>query len=199
MKNGIFVGSFNPPTKAHFDIAHYLYDNNVLEKIIFVPVNNEKKDLISLEKRIDMLNSYIKKYDYLYVSKIMQNYQGFNYQVLNELSNIYEDIYIIMGSDLLERFSSFVNYQDMLEKYHFIIIPRFGIDSPPLIEKEYHDYQDKFIVMDYHSNISSSLVRESYKANKDIKDMVPSEVEEYIRCEMLYQWCSIFLLLKLFL
>lgn len=187
MKTGIFVGSFNPPTKAHFDIAHYLYNNNILEKIIFVPVNNEKKDLISLEKRIDMLNSYIKKYDYLYVSKIMQNYQGFNYQVLDELSNIYEDIYIIMGSDLLERFSSFVNYQDMLKKYHFVIIQRFGINSTRLINKDYHDYQDKFIVMDYHSNVSSSLVRECLKENKDIKDMVPSEVEEYIRCEMLYQ------------
>ena len=67
MKTGIFVGSFNPPTKAHFDIAHYLYNNNILEKIIFVPVNNKKKNLVSLEKRIDMLNSYIKKYDYFNV------------------------------------------------------------------------------------------------------------------------------------
>ena len=187
MKSGIFVGSFNPPTKAHFDIAHYLYDNNILAKIIFVPVNNLKKDLVSLEKRIDMLNSYIKKYDYLCISKIMQNYHGFNYQVLNELSNIYEDIYIIMGSDLLERFSSFTNYQDMLEKYHFVIIPRFGIDSTQLIKKEYHNYMDKFIIVNYHSNVSSSLARECLKENKDIKKMVPSEVEEYIRCEMLYQ------------
>lgn len=187
MKTGIFVGSFNPPTKAHFDIAHYLYNNNILEKVVFVPVNNEKNELVSLEKRFDMLNSYIKKYDYLCVSKIMQNYQGFNYQVLDELSNIYEDIYIIMGSDLLEKFSSFTNYQDMLEKYHFVIIPRFDINSTRLINKDYHDYQDKFIVMDYHSNVSSSLARKYLKENKDTKGMVPIEVEEYIRCEMLYQ------------
>jgi len=187
MKTGIFVGSFNPPTKAHFDIAHYLYDNNILEKVVFVPVNNEKKELVSLDKRIDMLNSYIEKYDYLCVSKIMQNYQGFNYQVLDELSNIYEDIYIIMGSDLLEKFSSFTNYQDMLEKYHFIIIPRFGINSTPLIKKEYSDYQDKFIIINYHSNVSSSLVRECLKENKEINEIIPNEVEEYIRSEMLYQ------------
>ena len=187
MKTGIFVGSFNPPTKAHFDIAHYLYDNNILEKVVFVPVNNEKKELVSLDKRIDMLNSYIEKYDYLCVSKIMQNYQGFNYQVLNELSNIDQDIYIIMGSDLLERFSSFDNYQDMLEKYHFIIIPRFGINSPRLIKKEYHNYMDKFIIVNYHSNLSSSLVRENFSKNKNINGLVPGEVEEYIRCEMLYQ------------
>lgn len=187
MKTGIFVGSFNPPTNAHFDITHYLYDNNILDKIVFVPVNNEKKDLVSLEKRIDMLNSYIKKYDYLCVSNIMQSYQGFNYQVLDELSNIYQDIYIIMGSDLLERVSSFANYQDMLEKYHFVIIPRFGINSTQLIKKEYPDYQDKFIIVNYHSNISSSLVRECFRENKDIKGMVPSEVEKYIREEMLYQ------------
>lgn len=187
MKFGIFVGSFNPPTKAHFDIAHYLYDNNILNKIVFVPVNNEKKGLVSLEKRLDMLNSYIKKYDYLCVSKIMQNYQSFNYQVLDELRNIYEDIYIIMGSDLLERFSSFTNYQDMLEKYHFIIIPRFGIDSAMIIKKEYPDYQEKFIIVDYHSNVSSSLVREMVKENKDIRDIVPENIKDYIIKEMLYQ------------
>ena len=187
MKTGIFVGSFNPPTKAHFDIAHYLYNNNILEKIIFVPVNNKKKNLVSLEKRIDMLNSYIKKYNYFNVSKIMEEYQGFNYQVLDELSKEYQDIYIIMGCDLLERFLSFDNYQDMLEKYHFIIIPRFGINCTRLIKEEYCDYIDKFIIVNYHSNVSSSLVREWLKEKKDINGIIPSEVEEYIRSEMLYQ------------
>ena len=187
MKIGIFVGSFNPPTNAHFDICHYLYNNHMLEKIIFVPVHNKKKNLASLEKRIDMLNSYIKKYDYFIVSKIMRDYQnGFNYQVLDKLNEEYKNIYIIMGSDLLEKFSSFINYQDMLKKYNFIIIPRFGINSFELIKKEYYDYQDKFIVVNYHSNVSSSLVRECFRENNDIKGMVPSEVEEYIREEMLY-------------
>ena len=35
MKTGIFVGSFNPPTKAHLEISNLLYSEKLVEKIIF--------------------------------------------------------------------------------------------------------------------------------------------------------------------
>lgn len=188
MKTGIFVGSFNPPTNAHFDIAHYLYESNILEKIIFVPVNNSKKNLIELDKRIIMLDIYIKDYNYLEVSDIMKNYQAnFNSCVLEELNKEYKDIYIIMGCDLLKRFSTFTNYQTMLEKYHFIIISRFDINCSEIIEKEYFNYYHKFVVLNYKSNLSSSLVRKIIKDKNDISKMVPKKIENYIIKERLYR------------
>lgn len=181
MKNGIFIGSFNPPTKAHFEISHLLYKNNYVNQIVFVPVNSNKKELIDLDKRIEMLDIYTKKYDYLSVSRIMKDSNAsFNYRILNKLSNDYENISIIMGSDLLEKFNSFDNYQQMLEKYHFIIISRFNIDSLSLIKKYYQDYIDKFTIINYRNDFSSSLVREKIRNKETIKPIVEDEIIEYL-------------------
>lgn len=187
MKIGIFVGSFNPPTKAHFDISHYLYKEKIVDKIIYVPVNNKNKQLINLDKRIDMLNSCINEYSYLEVSEIMKDYNHFDYKVLVEFHKKYKNIYIIMGSDLLERLSSFSNYHEMLTNYHFIIIPRFNVNCLELIKKEYNNYKDKFIITSYSSNISSTLVKERIRNKKEISELVPKEIEKYIIKETLYQ------------
>ena len=55
---GIFIGSFNPPTRAHLGVAIQLKGR--FKKIIFVPVNSKEKKLISLNTRIEML-SLLKK------------------------------------------------------------------------------------------------------------------------------------------
>ena len=95
MKTGIFVGSFNPPTKAHLEIAKLLYNEKLVEKIVFVPVNNDKKDLVSIEHRINILNEYCNDFNYLEVSNIMKTYSNnFNYLVLEDLSIKYNDLYI---------------------------------------------------------------------------------------------------------
>lgn len=186
MKTGIFVGSFNPPTKAHFNIAQLLHQK-FLEKIVFVPVNNSKKTLVSLDKRIQMLDIYTRNYDYLEVSSIMKNYSSnFNYKVLEKLSNMYQNIYIIIGADLLEKFKLFTNYQEMLNKYHFIVISRFGINCVELIEKYYNCYKNKFVIIDYNYNLSSSLVREKINKKENIDDMIYHDIKEYIVKEMLY-------------
>lgn len=187
MKTGIFVGSFNPPTKAHFAIAHALYNEKIVDQIVFVPVNSLKKELVNLDYRIEMLNIYTEKYNYLEVSNIMKKYiTNFNYYVLEELSKLYNNIYLIMGSDLLEKFSFFSHNQEMLKKYHFIIIPRFGIDCKTLIEKDYKDYQKKFIILNYQSSISSSLIRNKLSKKEDISNIVDNCIKKYIDEKKLY-------------
>ena len=187
MKTGLFVGSFNPPTKAHLDITKILYNQKILDKIVFVPVNNSKKKLVSLDERIKMLNSYVKQYNYLEVSNVMRNYtNNFNYQVLNELSKCYDDIYIIMGSDLLEKLNTFTNYEEIIKKYNFIIITRFNINNLNIIKNNYKNYQDKFIIFNYQSNISSSLVREKIRKKEDISNIIDINIEKYIKEKKLY-------------
>ena len=182
MKIGIFPGSFNPPTKAHFEIVDLLYNKKILDKIIFIPVKNNGKDLISLEHRINMLKFYTNDNSYLEVSSVMINYSKFNYQVLGEFN---DDLYIIVGSDLLKRFHTFDNYQMMLEKYKFIIVNRDD-DVNSLIEKYYYNYQDKFIVIEYCNQLSSTLVRE-YINSDMVSEMIDNRVLDYIRENKLYK------------
>ena len=146
MKTGLFVGSFNPITKAHLNIARHLVNKKIVNKIIFLPVVNNEKKLESLDNRINMVNLVIDNKNYI-VNDIMNEYPKFNYKVINELNKSYKDLYLIMGFDLIKKFKSFDNYLDLINNYHLIIINRDVTykEMYKYIHKEFSDYLDKFL------------------------------------------------------
>ena len=60
MKLGIYVGSFNPPHKAHINIVKYLIRKNIVDKVLIVPTDGywDKLDLESTMNRINMLSFF---------------------------------------------------------------------------------------------------------------------------------------------
>lgn len=180
MRIGLFVGSFNPLTKAHMEIGLMLYQKNILDKIIYIPNNNSNKKLISLSERINLLNKFTNDYDYLETSDIMLNYPYYNYEVINKFKEKYHELTLIMGSDVLMKFMDFDNYQDLLKEYNFIIIERFNLNSLNFIKENFPNYQDKFIIIEYQNEISSSIVRENIKNNYDISNLVSKDLKEDI-------------------
>ena len=181
---GLFIGSFNPPTKAHIDICVNLKDK--FSKIVLVPVNTNEKNLIDLNIRIDMLNIIKNKYNFLEITNIMKDYAYLNYKVIDLLKDKYGDLNIIMGSDLLEKLNSFENYEYLLSNYTYTIVPRGNTDVLKLISDKYKKYQDKFSILDYHSDISSTLAKELLRENKDTKDVLDNDIYSFIRGEDLY-------------
>lgn len=181
---GLFIGSFNPPTKAHLDICLKLKDS--FKKIVLVPVNNNNKEVIDINKRIDMLNILKNKYSFLEISTIMKEYAYINYRIIDLLKSKYQNINIIMGSDLLEKFIKFDNYEYLLENYYFTIVPRNDIDVNKLINYKFKKYQDKFRILDYHSDISSTLVKKNLKENKDVKSLLDNDILRFIQSNHLY-------------
>ncbi len=180
---GLFIGSFNPPTKAHINICNKL--KNSFTKIILLPVNSNDKSLININHRINMLNIIKRKYHFLEVSKIMKKYAFVNYRIIDLFKKEYGDINIIMGSDLLDKLDSFDNYEYLLENYYFTIIPRDN-ELEKLIKEKYLKYQYKFKIINYHSNVSSTLVREKLKNNKNVNGLLDGDVLKYIISNHLY-------------
>ena len=183
MKTGLFVGSFNPITKAHVNIARHLVNKKIVNKIILVPVINNDKKLEKLIDRINMINLVIDNKNYL-VSDIMNNYSKFNYKVINELNKSYKDLYLIMGFDLIKKFKSFDNYLDLINNYHLIVVNRDVTykEMYKYIHKEFGDYLDKFILIDYHSRLSSS----SWKKNHN-DSIINKKILDYINENNLYK------------
>ena len=183
MKVGLFVGSFNPITKAHLNIARHLYNKKIVNMIVFLPVVNNDKKLESLSNRINMINLVINKKQFI-VSDIMNHYSIFNYKVIDEIKKEYKDLYLIMGFDLIKKFKSFDNYLDLIKDNHLVIVNRDSTykEMYKYIHKEYSDYLDKIILVDYHSRISSS----NWKNSKN--DMIINKkVLNYINNYNLYQ------------
>ena len=181
---GLFIGSFNPPTKAHLDICLLLKEK--FDKIIFVPVNSNNKHLIPIRDRINMLKFYTKKYSFLKIDDIMTNYSYLNYRIIDILNKKYNKITIIIGSDLLKKIYLFDNYKYLLDTYSFIVIKRDNDNIKKIIKEKYQDYANKFIGIDYVNNISSSIAREIIK-NKDYnKDIIDKNIYDYIISKHFY-------------
>ena len=73
----------------------------------------------------------------------------------------------------------------MLEKYDFCIISRNDTVSN-LINKKYLKYKNKFKIIDYHNNTSSTMVRDFLKNNQDTKNILDKDVFNYIKENHLY-------------
>jgi len=181
---GLFIGSFNPPTKAHLEIVLKLKD--FFDKIIYIPVNSKEKYLASFNDRVNMLKIYTRKYNFLDINTIMDKYSYFDYRILDILKKEYQNISIIMGSDLLNKLDKFTNYKYLLSNYKFIIITRENDNINEIINNKYQDYKNNFQVFEYHSDISSSKIRELIKNKKDYKDYLDKDIIDYIKNNNLY-------------
>ena len=131
----LFIGSFNPPTLAHLNIALSL--KKCFHKIIFIPVNSKSKELVNYKHRVNMLSIYKKKYSFIEIDEIMKNYSYFDYRILDILNKKYHDNNVIIGGDLLKNLKYFDNYEYLLENYMFYVIKR-GEDIDEIIKSDYY-------------------------------------------------------------
>ena len=91
-----------------------------------------------------------------------------------------------MGSDLLEKLIYFDNYEYLLSNYNYTIVPRGNIDTEKLINDKYNKYKDKFRIIDFNSDTSSTLAKQLLKENKDTSDVLDTDIYNYIRENNLY-------------
>lgn len=181
---GIFIGSFNPPTLAHLEIALKL--KNRYEKVVFVPVNTRYKHLLSMEDRVNMLRIYGIKYPFIEISNIMEKYSYLNYRIVDILKRDYSNIELIIGADLLDDLVNFDNYIYLLENYHFLVVTRNKIDTKKIIKDMYFKYQDKFTILNYSSGISSSMAREYLREKKSVATILDKDIYMYIKNKGIY-------------
>ncbi len=181
---GLFIGSFNPPTLAHINICLKLKDD--FEKIVLLPVSSKEKYLIDINKRIEMLSILKNKYRFLEISDIMKKYSYVNYRIIDLLKKEYGNINIIMGSDLLEKFDNFDNFNYLLDNYTFTVVPRNNTNVKEMINNKFSKYQDKFNILDYQSNISSTMVKKLLKENRCTKEYLDQDILDYIKDNELY-------------
>lgn len=187
---GIFVGSFNPVTKAHLEIGRYLYQNKIIDEIIYVPCNSlQKQDSIDINHRFEMLKLATKKESYFKVDnqEIINGRSNFSYQEMDLLKEKYKgEIYIILGADNFLNLDKWTNYSYLLDSYFFIVINRFKIDLRKIINEKYANYQEKIMIIDYQSEISSTIAREKVMIHDNLDDFLDKEVINYIKNNRLY-------------
>ena len=109
---GLFFGSFNPIHKGHLQIARYLSEQGLVDRVVFVvsPQNPFKKgqSLLDAEKRIEIAAKAVAGDERMEVSdmELTMPRPSYTIDTLNRFSRLYpeEHFALIMGEDNLKNF-----------------------------------------------------------------------------------------------
>ena len=187
---GVLFGSFDPIHNGHIEIANYFLKQNLLSEVILIvtPENpfKLKKDKISFAKRFEIVTIGIKKYPKIKSSDIENklpkpNYTYYTLEFLRKTNPEIEYVFL-MGSDLLNNFKRWKNYIKILENHKIFVYPR----NNEIIPNEFKLHKNIRFFKANLIRISSTLIRENIKNNLSIKDLVPSEINIFLKNNKFY-------------
>jgi len=154
MKIALFPGSFDPITKAHVDIVKRSV--SLFDKLyIGIGVNSSKQGLLSVGKREDMIREVFKHDERIHVIA----YEGLT---VNFCKSIGAD-YMIRGIRTVSDFE----YEKAIAQMNHALEPE--IESIFIVSKP------------GYSSISSSIVREIIRYNRDVSQFIPKEAIPFLQ------------------
>lgn len=185
-KVGLFFGTFNPIHIGHLIIANHLVEFSDLDEVWFVITPQSpfktKQSLLEDHHRYQMVYEAVQDYDKLKPSKIEFDLPQPNYTI-NTLVHLVEkygeshQFSLIMGEDNLKSFHKWKNYETILEHHFIYVYPRI---SEGIIEHQFQGHPKIKKVDAPIMEISSTFIRKSHKAGKNIKPLLPPEVWTYM-------------------
>ncbi len=189
MKIALFGGAFDPPHKGHQLVANSLVEKGVVDEVWFVPVYKhpwadryDKKELTSYHTRSLMLDKMVTDKAQRVVHFIDVS---FTYPTLLYFQDQYlsDEFSWVMGSEYLSRFDDFLAGHPKLLDFHFYIYPRAGYP----FEEKYHQKNMTFLTKMPEISISSTLIKQKVKQQKNIDNLVIEEVANLIKEYELYR------------
>ncbi len=194
-KIGFYGGCFNPPTKAHIEMAKKAIKECDLDEVVFVPVGDsyKKQELAQGIDRYNMLKIACEGNEKLKVSDIeIRSSHKYNaIDIFKIISNKYKDDnrFFLMGVDNLSKMSEWKESKKLIENYNYIIFERNNIDANLIIENnemlENNKENFEIIKNNDYKEISSTNIRESIKIGKKPED-INEKVYKYIIDNKIY-------------
>ena len=137
MKIGLYFGSFNPIHNGHLIVAQQLLEQAGLDKIWFVlsPQNpfKQNSELLHENSRLLILERAIEGNPSFEVcdEEFRLPRPSYTIDTLNHLALKYKEhtFWVIMGSDNLEHFTAWKNYEDILTNFKIIVYSRGAVDE----------------------------------------------------------------------
>lgn len=162
MKIAIFGGAFDPPHLGHANLVRTVRDIINPDRTIIIPTGNapHKTTETPFEHRFAMAKSAFPDCE---VSDMENNEkESYTVDTVRELRRLYPDskLILILGADAFESFSSWKDYEQILELCHIIAGGRDGI--------------------------SSRLIREKLSKGEKTEHLLDGKVAEYIKNRRLY-------------
>ena len=156
----LFGGSFDPPHIGHEAIVKALLNFKDVQKVVIMPtfLNPFKsKSYASSTLRLTWLQKIFKSCKNVEIDnyEVQQNEKVPSIITVMYLLKKYKKVYLVIGADNLKSLERWHRYNELKELVTFIVVSRDNIDIP-----------DKFLHLDVHENISSTILRENLDISK---------------------------------
>ena len=184
LKIGLYFGTYNPIHIGHLAIANYMVEFTDIDQLWFVvsPQNphKTKANLLDDYQRLELVHRAVEGDDRLRASNIEFNLPKPSYTVdtlayLKDQHPNY-DFVVLIGSDNLESFHKWKNYETILENYGLIVYPRPGFDRSKVeVHKNIVIAEDAPLM-----EISASFIRKAIGNGKDVRHFIPPKAREYL-------------------
>ena len=190
MKIGLFFGSFNPVHTGHLIIANFMATHTDLDKVWMVvsPQNplKEKKTLARDHDRLHLVRLGIGDNPRVEASNVEFGLPKPSYTIdtLAFLREKYPDreFALLMGGDSLASLPRWKNYEQLLANYDIYVYRRSASEPGELAAHPRVRMFDAPLL-----DISATYIRDSIRAGKSVRYMVPEAVFEYLQGSKLYR------------
>ena len=200
MRRAIFGGSFDPVHNGHINLVKQICGVVRLDEIIIMPtrISPFKQDAenvpVSGTDRLEMCRLAFEEIPFVTVSdyEISRSDVSYTVNTLRHLKEIYPDdeLFFIMGSDMLLSFEKWYRYEEILSMCTIIAASRENGQTDLEILQDQAEKLEKFgrvlVVPTDVYEVSSTEIREKIKKNSDISCYVPKNVVKYISEHGLY-------------
>lgn len=184
----IFGGAFNPPHKAHIELAKNVALRTDVKKILVVPTFLSPHKDASNTSFFDRFNmckqafSDIPKAEICDIEKELSG-KSYTYNTLLAFKKKGEEnLALLIGGDMAESFDTWYKYQEILNMCKLFVFSRNGKINTKAIENA------NFEIIDYNpSGISSSEYRNTLN-----DELITKPVNDYIKSHSLYGFDEIY-------
>jgi len=185
MKIGLYFGTFNPIHVGHLIIANHMAEHSDLDQIwmVVTPHNplKKKNTLLDDYQRLHLVRLATEDYPKIKPTDIEFKLPQPNYTV-NTLAHLSEkfpqhEFSLIMGEDNLKSLHKWKNYEYILQHHDIYVYPRVSEE----VENELFKNHPRIQIIDAPVvEISSTVIRDNIKKNKNIRPLLPQKVWEYV-------------------
>lgn len=198
-KVGILGGTFDPVHNAHLAIADVARLELELNEIIFIPAGQpwvkSGETITAAEHRVAMLQLAIADKYGFHLSTMEIDRPGPSYTVdsLKKLNNEFlelAELYFIIGWDNLSELPRWKDPEKIIELSYLVALPRPGYTLPDLndLDKQIPGLCQRLILMERPLvDVSATQIREYIAKGKDVSELVPPGVADYIKGKGLYR------------
>ena len=192
MNIGLYFGTFDPIHFGHINIANFLIDNDVVEKVWFVvtPENPEKisHSLTNFMHRYKMVKIQVKDNNNLLASDIELNLKRPNYTIdsLRYISKTYPDnsFSLIIGEDNFVNFKKWRGYKEIMSYYKIYVYPRktkLKTDMKLIVNNNIEMIEAPLI------DLTSTNIRNNINDKDRAKAFISDRIYKYITTNNLYK------------